>query len=311
MNDPKRHHYVPEFYLKGFVGTDGCLAVLDRASDHVRLLQPSAVTVEKHFYAATDERGRRHSDIERALASVEGVAAPILRKLTAREPLNERERKEMSFFLGLLSVRTPAFINSIRAATESMSKSLVQIQLSTVQQAVGRIRDLPEHKGRSEAELRKFASGLVDFVQSDAYEIDVDQQYAMLSSLDHAESVARCIHFRDWSILRVDRRKALLTSDAPVVLINTSSDKRWPIGFASRSARICVPLDSHNLLVMEGQGASLAFAELGANWLPPMNMSVARRSFRFLIGRDERLVRSIANRAHLKNEPWRPHFTVS
>jgi hypothetical protein len=54
VSDRKKHHYVPEFYLKGF-SRDGKLWVYDRDRDTYDHLPPETLGIKKNFYVFTDE----------------------------------------------------------------------------------------------------------------------------------------------------------------------------------------------------------------------------------------------------------------
>jgi hypothetical protein len=80
VSDPKKHHYVPEFYLKGFC-REGKLWVYDRERDFYDYLPPETLGIKKHFYSFTDENGQRDVSAEKELSRVENAAAPVIRKL--------------------------------------------------------------------------------------------------------------------------------------------------------------------------------------------------------------------------------------
>lgn len=58
MSNPKRHHYLPAFYLDGFC-RDGVLCVFDRERHEYRIQQPKDTAVQGYYYAVTDNDGNR------------------------------------------------------------------------------------------------------------------------------------------------------------------------------------------------------------------------------------------------------------
>lgn len=50
MSKPKRHHFLPEFYLNGFT-REGLLCVFDRETGEYRRQAPKNTAVIGHFYA--------------------------------------------------------------------------------------------------------------------------------------------------------------------------------------------------------------------------------------------------------------------
>lgn len=57
MSDPKRHHYVPKVYLKGFVGDDSLLECIEKPSARQFPTQPLNAAVGKHMNTIILEDG--------------------------------------------------------------------------------------------------------------------------------------------------------------------------------------------------------------------------------------------------------------
>jgi hypothetical protein len=113
LTGPKRHHFLPRFYLEGFA-RDGVVAVYDREADLVRVQQPLNTGVIGHFYTLEDSEGRKRFELEKTLSEVEGKAAPAMRKLAAREELTADERGDLAIFVALAGFRTPDIVESLK-----------------------------------------------------------------------------------------------------------------------------------------------------------------------------------------------------
>ena len=106
-----RHHTVPAFYLRRFVGSSERLLVRDRPTG--RLLP--AITVSKlavtDFYTVLREDGTLDGRMEQLLGRVEGEAAQLLKVLLSPcrrpGPLTEAERCALCQFLAFQMVRGP------------------------------------------------------------------------------------------------------------------------------------------------------------------------------------------------------------
>src|SRR5258706_16309220 len=90
VTKPKRHHFLPEFYLKGFT-RDGYLWLYDRERDAFRQQTPSNTGVIGHFYTFTNTAGECDSTLEGVLSTVEGLAKPIIEKLRTRKALTAQD----------------------------------------------------------------------------------------------------------------------------------------------------------------------------------------------------------------------------
>jgi hypothetical protein len=106
-----RHHTVPAFYLRRFVGSNERLLVRDRPTG--RLLPP--ITASKlavtDFYTVVREDGTLDGRMEQLLGRVEGEAAQLLKRLLSPHrrpgPLTEAQRFALCQFLAFQMVRGP------------------------------------------------------------------------------------------------------------------------------------------------------------------------------------------------------------
>ncbi|WP_166785021.1 MULTISPECIES: DUF4238 domain-containing protein [Cryobacterium] len=104
---PKRHHVVPQFYLRGFARSERLVAV--QVSDGRRFSTPVRKAASKtHFYRLAPDHLSGPLALETALAVVEGDAAAILKRIIDGQwPLSFFERRQLSFFIAAQLVRGP------------------------------------------------------------------------------------------------------------------------------------------------------------------------------------------------------------
>ena len=107
----KRHHYVPQFYLRYFASDAGqktpTFWVYDKAGGEPRQQPPVNTAVEGHFYSFETEEGR-DDRIEEALARLEAAAKPILDHWLSAGVRPEREEiSEIGGFLAFMHTRVP------------------------------------------------------------------------------------------------------------------------------------------------------------------------------------------------------------
>jgi hypothetical protein len=80
---PRKHHYIPEFYLAGFTNSgkrDDFLYVLDKKQVKQWKGTPKNAACERDFYRVDSEE--LESDyIENVISKFEGLAAPVLEKI--------------------------------------------------------------------------------------------------------------------------------------------------------------------------------------------------------------------------------------
>lgn len=89
MTKSERHHYIPEFFIKGFVGEDGKVSVFDKTKGKILSLRKSPKQVLFEWNRNTfNVNGTKTDFIENLYQFGENKFAPTYRKLTEKlEPL--------------------------------------------------------------------------------------------------------------------------------------------------------------------------------------------------------------------------------
>lgn len=118
---PRKHHFIPEFYLRWWTGADGRLERFTSPVDGkivVRRVSPSEVGWEEDLYRAPheDEKEAQHLEISffQAIDSAAARALTVLNQggISAVEP---KHATAWSIFTHSLLLRTPAAFASIKA----------------------------------------------------------------------------------------------------------------------------------------------------------------------------------------------------
>ncbi len=312
LQGPKRQHYLPRWYLEGFVGADDCLAVYDRTTGGVRRQKPINTGVIGHLYTITDEQGRQRFELENALSQIEGTAAEHFPAVLRGEPITPEARVAIAHFVGVLATRTPDFIKSIQHANNKIIEHFAKIIFSNRDLVADRLRGNEEHAGKSDAEIAAMADELVTFAQSDGYEVETDQQWAMTTALPLGETIATTLVDRQWAVWRAPAGASFVCSDSPVALSTTRPRQTslYGIGFGSPDALVMVPLNTEFALAMYGQGGTQRNARVDKRIVSSLNKDLARNSQRFLIARDNALVEAVAGAVRMKEGIWRPKIGV-
>jgi hypothetical protein len=306
LKGPKRQHYLPRFFLKGFVGADGCLAVYDREKNEVRRQQPVNTGAVGHLYTLTDDQGRQRIELEQALSEVEAAAAEHLPALISGQPLSFEARGALAHFFGTLAVRTPEFIQSIQHFNGELIKTTSRIMFSTVEQAQRALRNNPGHAELGSVEILKMAHDMVDFTERGEYEVETDPQWAVTLALPMGEEIAQIMAERYWRVWKAPAGSAFVVADAPTVLTPNGPRPKgmMGLGFGSRDALTLLPLCSTHALAMFGERRKNDLESVDRRTVRRLNIELAKRSQRFLMGRDDALIASIARIAKLAETSW-------
>jgi len=307
LSGPKRQHFLPKFYLEGFAN-DGTVAVFDRELNEIRVQQPVNTCVIGHFYTIEDASGNKRFELEQLLSEYEGKASLVIKKLDAMEEINVDERTDFAIFVALAVCRTPDIVDSLKAFNSSSIKYMSKQIFADVDVVKAQMRGKP-YAPSTEEELEADARELVEFVQSDQYEVTTRHTWAVGMAMEMAFNIAPIFAGRDWVIVhRENTKKSFVTTDAPVLLTTVAPREKslYGIGFGNTDALVLFPLTGSCILMMFGNEGALNHRTAGREQIRHINLALAEHCQRFVIASDEALVRSLTNHLCLANRKWRP-----
>jgi len=313
LTGPKRQHFLPRFYLENF-STNGLVAVYDRANDEVRLQQPVNTGVIGHFYTMEDAEGRKRFELEQLLSEYEGKAKPVINKLAARASVDADERTDLAIFIALATMRTPDVVDSLKALNADMVTRVMKGMFDDVADVATRLRDDPDFAGKSEEDLLAEAKLMVELAQNDGVKVTTEHRWAVGLAIQMALEVAPVFAGRDWVVTHRDNdKKSFVTTDAPVLLTTVAPrpNSFYGVGFGNADALVFFPLKESCTLAMFGNSGDLRHIEADAERVRQLNIGMAAKCQRFVIGRDEALVRSLAQAAGLASTRWKPKMQRS
>ena len=107
MSTPRQHHILPAFYLAGFTDTgtkNGTLHVFDYLRGRHYDTTPEKVARERDFYRIY-HTGVDDYTIEKDLATLESVVAPVLRRVTETDMASPEELGDLLSLAAMIHVR--------------------------------------------------------------------------------------------------------------------------------------------------------------------------------------------------------------
>ncbi len=292
MSDPKKHHYVPEFYLKGFC-RDGKLWVYDRERDVYDHLPPESLGIKKNFYAFTDENGKRDVSAEKELSRVESAAARIISKFEAGQQITLKEKCDLALFVSLMRYRVPDFEQEYEEWHDTVLKALHKEMFPSVEAVEGEIA----RQGKEPDE--DLTRDIFEMVRDERYDVRTNKPYYIAQMLDLGLKTAEQLANMRWLIVRAPEKAAFITSDDPFLLIPPRSYdpeiSPYGVGITTPGAHKNVPLTQEIYLCIQDEGVEMAYWQADRQAMRAINQDTARSHRRFLFGRDEALLRRAAS----------------
>jgi hypothetical protein len=300
MTTPIRHHYLPQFYLAGFTEAGG-FWVFDRTKKEIRWQTPINTALQSHYYAVQDKDGHWNSQIETELLSrVDSDAKPVIAKLDAGELIDTREKEALSIFIGYLLNRVPDFEKGINTIESYMCKRVMNMVYSSVERTRAVMERMEKKTGEK---LDITPEELIEFHKSDQYEIIIHRNASLKAMLDSSVDLANYFRQMNWAIWHCQGETSFVTSDNPFVLVPPPNHHNsfYGVGILTPGAIKIVPLTKRSCLFMTDHGTSLMHLEASRDTTRGINLTIADNCDRFLIGRDEALVRNLVKKVRLEH----------
>lgn len=129
MSVPRRHHLVPQFYLRSFADAEGRVRVVERASGHEFTSGAANVFGERDYYTVSSVNAEEDPRlIEGLYSKVEGVAASIFEQLREGDfPLDVQRRSEFASFMALQVSRGRMFRDFMGRVTDEMGRMMLRM----------------------------------------------------------------------------------------------------------------------------------------------------------------------------------------
>ena len=261
---PRRHHYVPQFYLAGFTATgtsNGTLHVFDREQQKSWPSTPRATAHARDYHAVDLGSGQDPMFVEKTMAVCEGKWATVLKAVVESRTLPQDDSLgDLLAFVAFLAVRVPRIRNQVADFIDRASKAELRSTFGTPE---GRDRfraviaqhcqTLPESERlKIERILRDDPNltDMADYVNSDRYTVSYDQTWDVHTMVQMAITLLPVFGQRQWAIWPVaPDATSLICSDAPVSLTWTQEVAGpYPPGFGLPNTLITVPLNARMVL---------------------------------------------------------------
>lgn len=303
----KNHHYLPQSYLAGFTrgGTrDSVFWVFDAQTGEYRPQTPKNTGAERYFYAADTETGERSLHIEKGLAKIEGLVMPIVKKADAGAPITLDDKQLLALFVGLLFTRVPQFKRAHAEATDGMARAMHEVAFGTVEQVRTALQRWEHEHGEGSSVT---AEELHEFIKSGEYDVVPQRNTYLRAMLEAGGEFGWRLWQMTWLIARAPSDTSFITSDSPFVImppLESAPDR--PYGFGTRGAVTLVPLTQRVCLCISGPGTFAVQRVIPKSEVREINIAIAQKCERFVIGRDEALVRNIVAKSRVERLARRP-----
>jgi hypothetical protein len=287
MSIPIKHHFLPEFYQRGWTGADEKVTVFTRPRDRLIAQRnfPSQTGYEKELYAVesrTDPAARQALETE-VMSPVDNGAARFLDHIRNRigEEANPDDGDAWATFIISLLHRSPFMVQKLKESLNAMEGTV----LKDVRDAVEKLRGDEVAQAVEDAALGENPRRLPEAFAK------------LLPMLINNERTRDALRSMEWAVTTLaDGAHSLLTSDNPLLMSN---------GIAYQNSFIILPVGPRSLFIgAHRRDVIEAFSAQGARALSlAMNDAVVRQARHFVISADDRQRKFVDNRLLRGKQP--------
>jgi hypothetical protein len=303
MNISKRHHYLPQFYLRNFADKDGLLWIFDRDRSEYRQQSIKNTAVQVDYYTLQGQNGRKHIEIEEFLACLESDTKPVIEKIDRKRRISMEEKKVLAAFVSFLKVRVPDFEKTVNELSEKMIKEISKIMFSSKETADTLIKKYEKEVG---IDSSLTAEKLIELTKKNNYRVKFNRTHSIQTMVNSGLALESFFLSLKWLFLRAPTNTTYITSDNPFVLLpprDYQMKSIYGVGILTPGAKKIIPLTANTCLIMEDKGTITKGSIANKTMWRAINLCSAINSDRFLIARDRPLLEKIVKITKVNN--WR------
>ena len=226
-NISRNHHYIPQFYLKGFLDPSHSkeqLCVIDKIERRHFVTHPRNVGSQRDFNRV-DIPGKPIDAVEKLLAEIEGEVARVLKYVEDNTTLPKgTDMEPLLYFVALLYGHNPQFRNSLSNFQTTVIKQMLKASLSNPERY--------ESYSRQEREAGREVSGYEEakrFVEEENFDVRYGHGDHLRYELQAADQILSFLRHRQWSLFIAEEDASdFVCSDRPVALVTIGDPPQNP-----------------------------------------------------------------------------------
>jgi hypothetical protein len=253
LANKSNHHYIPQFYLRGFsagTGRQAQVFVFDSGTKKSFTTLIRNIGSRRNFNRVEAE-GVGPNSIEDAIAKTEGDIAPFLQQIIKAQAFQTAEHfNSVLNLMALMSVRNPRLRSSLSDFHKEIAERIMGISVSKREIWESQI----EQMRKSGVPLMESVTyeDMKRFHEEKRYEILIDQTHLINLELKMVEPVLEQLSRRSWCFVCSPKNHQFITCDDPTVLSWTEKVRHpnpWSPGHGLKNTVVMFALSPELALV--------------------------------------------------------------
>ncbi len=301
MSEPKRHHHLPEMYLKGFSHDEKRVALYDLEAEKGYETSIKNVGVVSELYTIIIDKKEKNRSAEQFLSDhIETPAAEAIRKINNQILISDEEKAHLSFFIGFIANRLPSRRESVEELIKGYASAIIQQKFGTLDDTIASMKRRDQDVDLEEArELHNFAT-------SSNCEIKPNNAEFIKTLITMGVDLSKKINSMSWTAYFAPKGTSFITSDNPFMFASEAATLREGEVFNNYpNARCVFPLSRFVMLEMRQTERPTSFGihVITRQSVREFNKACCGLATRLIIGQDLNLIKNIARFA--KRNPHR------
>jgi hypothetical protein len=212
--EPRKHHYVPQYYLRNFVGKKEMLIVFDRQTKEPYRSKPHGVAAQRDFNRIEIEDMDANA-VEKLMSEFEGETAPHLNNVIEKKSIaDQKDRAAMVNLMAAMTMRNPKRRKEMGGVIDRATRYLLG-KKERYDEYTAEMKRAGKQPEFSLEELRSELEG-IDFTPS--------KEGVMAAEIDQHDHVTELLWSKKWQlVIASDDSGGFVTTDDPVTI-------RWTDG---------------------------------------------------------------------------------
>lgn len=224
MSKPRKHHYVPQFYLSGFAAQPDSsrLYVLDKEARRSYPSRINDAACERDFYIMEVEDEGDPFAVEKFFSTIEAGGAEALRFIADHRSVPEGELYgKFIAFLAVMTIRGPGVVDIIEKPFARIIKSMLWYATDS-KEAYEKFMADGDPDGKAQVQGMTYEQAR-DFLRSDKYTVSMGQNFKLRLLFTILEPAEPLLAARNWSVVAADDGAPdFICSDRPSTLCWTT-----------------------------------------------------------------------------------------